>query len=209
MHIDVTQHIGSSTRDVSTRSYEGKAARVVSVSRHYHTSPADLWDAITKADRIPRWFLPVTGDLKPGGRYQLQGNAGGQILICEPPRHLTITWEYGGEMSWVEVRLAGDGAGSRLTLEHFSHGGDEHWNQFGPGATGVGWDLALLGLSEHTAAGSAKTAEEGMAWMMSENGKAFVRASSEAWGHAHVAAGTDQATAAAAVARTTAAYTGA
>ena len=48
-----------------------------------------------------------------------------------------------------------------------------------------------------------------MAWMMSENGKAFVRASSEAWGNAHVAAGTDHATAEAAAAQTTAAYTGA
>jgi uncharacterized protein YndB with AHSA1/START domain len=209
MHIDVTQHIGAITREVSARSYEGKAARVVSVSRHYHTGPADLWDAITRADRIPRWFLPITGDLKPGGRYQLQGNAGGQILICEPPRHLKITWEYGGQTTWVELRLASDGSGSRLTLEHFSHGGDEQWSQFGPGATGVGWDLALLGLSEHTVTGSAKTAEEGMAWMMSENGKDFARASSEAWGSAAIAAGEDPAAAKAAESRTAAFYTGA
>ena len=45
--------------------------------------------------------------------------------------------------------------------------------------------------------------------MMSENGKSFVRGSSDAWGRANVAAGTDEATAAAAVAQTTAAYTGA
>ena len=74
---------------------------------------------------------------------------------------------------------------------------------------GVGWDLAILGLSQHIATGSAKTAEEGMAWMMSENGKAFVRASSEAWGRAHIAAGADRAMAEAAAAQTTAAYTGA
>lgn len=209
MHIDVAQYIGSLTREVSTRPYEGKPARVVTVARRYDTSQADLWEAITSAERIPRWFLPITGDLKPGGRYQLQGNAGGEILTCAPPRHLKITWEYGGEISWVEVRIAKDGAGSTLTLEHATHGGDEHWNQFGPGATGVGWDLTLVGLSQHMTTGSAKTAEEGMAWMMSENGKAFVRASSEAWGRAHVVSGADQAAAAAAVSRTTAAYTGA
>lgn len=209
MHIDVTQDIGTVTREVSNRAYEGKPARVVAVSRRYDTSPADLWEAITSADRIPRWFTPITGDLKLGGRYQLQGNAGGQILICQPPRHLKITWEYSGEISWVEVRIAKDGSGSTLTLEHISHGGDEHWNKFGPGATGVGWDLAILGLSQHLATGSAKTAEEGMAWMMSENGKAFVRASSEAWGRAHIAAGVDRATAEAAAAQTSAAYTGA
>ena len=147
MHIDVTQDIGNVTREVSTRAYEGKPARVVVVSRHYETSPADLWEAITSADRIPRWFMPIAGDLKLGGRYKLQGNAGGQILISQPPRHLKVTWEYSGEMSWVEVRIAKDGTGSQLTLEHASHGGDEHWNKFGPGATGVGWDLAILGLS--------------------------------------------------------------
>ena len=96
MNIDVKQDIGNVTREVSTRAYEGKPARVVVVSRRYDTSPADLWEAITSADRIPRWFTPITGDLKLGGRYQLQGNAGGQILICEPPRHLKVTWEYGG-----------------------------------------------------------------------------------------------------------------
>ena len=209
MHIDVTQSIGRATREVSTRSYDGKPARVVAVSHRYDTSPADLWEAITSADRIPRWFTPITGDLKPGGRYQLQGNAGGQILICEPPRHLKVTWEYGGDTSFVEVRIAKDGAGSKLTLEHAMHGGEDHWNKFGPGATGVGWDLALLGLSQHTVTRSAKTAEEGMAWMMSENGKAFVRASSEAWGQAHIAAGADRAAAEAAASQTTAAYTGA
>ena len=209
MDIDVTQHIGSSNREVASRNYDGKPARVVAVSRRYDTGPADLWEALTSAERIPRWFAPITGDLKLGGRYQIQGNAGGQILGCEPPRHLKITWEYGGDTSYVEVRIAKDGAGSRLTLEHAMHGGQDHWNQFGPGATGVGWDLALLGLSLHAATGSAKTAEEGMAWMMSENGKSFVRESSEAWGRAYVASGADAATAAAATSRTTAAYTGA
>ena len=31
---------------------------------------------------------PISGDLRLGGRYQLQGNAGGEILVCEPPQHL-------------------------------------------------------------------------------------------------------------------------
>ena len=68
--------------------------------------------------------------------------------------------------------------------------------------------LALLGLGQHIDTGSAKTAEEGMAWMLSDNGKSFVHESSEAWGAAAIAGGEDAAAAKAAVSRTTAAFTG-
>ena len=44
-----------------------------------------MWDAVTSAERIPRWFLPISGDLRLGGRYQLEGNAGGEVLECAPP----------------------------------------------------------------------------------------------------------------------------
>ena len=206
MHIDVPQHIGAVTRRVSSRTENSKETRVVAVSRTYSTTPDDLWNALTAAERIPRWFLPITGDLRLGGRYQLQGNAGGEILACEPPRHLKITWEYGGQTSWVDVRIAKQGAGSHLTLEHTMFP-DDHWKEFGPGATGVGWDLALIGLTQHVA-GSMGDPKEGMAWMMSDNGKSFVRASSDAWGAAAIASGEAAEVAEAAVSRTTAAYTG-
>ena len=42
------------------------------------------------------------------------------------------------------------GPTTRLTLEHIAHEDEEglkFWDQFGPGAVGVGWDLALLGLA--------------------------------------------------------------
>lgn len=209
MEIDVTQHIGAIDRQVTTRDHEGKPARVATASRTYSTTPGDLWDAVTSPERVPRWFLPLTGDLRLGGRYQLQGNAGGEILVCDRPKHLKITWEYGGDTSWVDVRIEPHGAGARLTLEHVAYVSDERWDRFGPGAVGVGWDLTLLGLAQHVENRAAKTAEEGMAWMMSENGKAFVRESSDAWGRASAASGTEAKAAADAAARTTAFYTGA
>ena len=73
------------------------------------TDAADLWDACTNIDRIPRWFLPITGDLKVGGQYQLEGNASGTILTCDPPRAFTATWEYGGDVSWIEVHVTDQG----------------------------------------------------------------------------------------------------
>jgi len=142
MKFDIARCIGAVTREVASREHEGKPARVVVASRSYDGAIEDVWDALTNAERIPRWFLPISGDLRLGGRFQLQGNAGGEILRCEPPRLLAVTWEFGGSMSWVTVTLALEGAGAtRLELEHMMPAGGEHWEQFGPGAVGVGWDL--------------------------------------------------------------------
>ena len=58
------------------------------ISAVYDTTLDDLWDACTNAERIPRWFLPVSGELRDGGRYQLEGNAGGTIERCDPPTRL-------------------------------------------------------------------------------------------------------------------------
>ena len=206
MTIDIAAHIGAVTRSVANRDHEGRAAHVVTATQTYKTSPEDLWDAITSAERLPRWFLPVSGDLKPGGRYQLQGNAGGTILVCDPPRHLKVTWEFGGAVSWVDVRIESANGAARLTLEHLMFD-DDHWQQFGPGATGVGWDLTLVGLDRHIG-GELKSADEGMKWLMSDEGKAFVRESSEAWLTADLAGGENPEQARAAAARTTTAYTG-
>jgi uncharacterized protein YndB with AHSA1/START domain len=207
MKFELSRQIGAVTRAVENRTYEG---RVVVASRTYDTTVEDLWDALTSKERIPRWFLPVSGDLRLGGRYQLEGNAGGTITRCEPPRVVGVTWEYGGQLSWVEVRLEPAGAEkTHLELEHIAHVPDELWDQFGPGAVGVGWDMALAGLATHIETGEANDPKAAMAWLGSDDGKQFVHRSSDDWRRASVAAGTDEAAASAAAARTTAAYTGA
>ena len=207
MKIDIVQHVGAVTRAVENRVHDGRPARVVVASRTYDTTPDDLWDALTSRERIPRWFLPISGDLRVGGRYQLEGNAGGTITHCEPPRHVAVTWEYGDQLSWVDARIESTSDGrAHLTLEHIAHVPEPMWDQFGPGAVGVGWDLALAGLGNHIATGDSVTPGEGLAWLLSEDGRAFVRHVSDDWGRASIASGTDEAAAHAAVARTTAAY---
>lgn len=209
MPIPVSQLIGAVTRTVSRRDVEGTPARVVAAARPYGAPPEEVWDALTNPERIPRWFLPVSGDLRPGGRYQLEGNAGGEILQCDRPRHLRITWEMHGQASWLGVRLSEEGSGgTRLELEHVAHVPEDFWDQFGPGAVGVGWDQALFGLEQHFATGERVTPAEAARWVASEEGRSFVRQSSDAWRAASVAAGTDAAAAEAAAARTTAFYTG-
>jgi uncharacterized protein YndB with AHSA1/START domain len=178
-------------------------------TRNYDTTVDDLWDALTNAERIPRWFLPITGDLRLGGRYQLQGNAGGQITRCEPPRDLELTWEMQGQVSWVAVQLsAAAEGGTTLRLEHTAHVPDDMWDKYGPGAVGVGWDQSMLGLERHLATRARVDPQEFAAWVGSDEGRAFIRESSEAWADASIAAGTDESSARAAAERTTAFYTG-
>ena len=208
--IDATGQISAVRRQLGQRVLEAGEARVMTISQTYDASLEDLWDACTNPERIPRWFMPISGDLRLHGRYQLVGNASGTVERCDPPKGFAATWEYGEEVSWIEVRLtpAGDGQ-TRFELEHVAHVDQDRWDQFGPGAVGVGWDLALLGLASHLAAdGSGVTPEESQAWAVSAQGQAFATASSERWGEASVAAGTDAEAARAAVQRTTAFYTG-
>lgn len=207
--MDIANVIGAVTRTVLERDHNGRPARVVEASRSYDAGIAEVWDALTNAERIPRWFLPISGDLRLGGRYQLQGNASGEITACEPPRHLAMTWEYGGDVSWVTVQLREEARDATLLhLEHVAYVDDERWEQYGPGAVGVGWDMALMGLARYLASGSAVDPAEAMAWLGSEDGKRFVGQSSDDWCRAAIASGTDESRARASAARTTAAYTG-
>ena len=208
--IDVVHQISSVDRRIGSRTLPAGEARTLTVSRVYDTPREDLWDACTNPERLPRWFLPVSGDLRPGGRYELQGNASGTIERCEPPHSLDATWEYGGEATWIELRLTPEADGrTRFVLEHIAHVDDELWAQFGPGAVGVGWDQAIMGLTLHLASGGEPVDRAAVeAWQASDEGRQFTRRSSERWAEASIAAGTDAAEAQAAAARTTDFYTG-
>lgn len=208
--INVSQQINAVARMVGSRVLRAGEARTVTISQAYQAPLEDVWDACTNPERIPRWFLPISGELRPGGGYQLQGNAGGTIESCDPPKGFTATWEYGGDVSWIEVRLTAEPDGStRLVLEHIAHVGDERWAQFGPGAVGIGWDMGFLGLATHLSSGNAVDPQESAAWAGSDEGRQFMAASSERWCEASIAAGTDEARARAAASQVTAAYTGA
>lgn len=207
MTIDVAGLIGAVTREITSREHEGVPARVLVAARTYATTQDDLWDALTNPERIPRWFLPISGDLRLGGRYQFEGNAGGEITGCEPPRRLALTW--GIPVSWVNIELSehADG-GTLLRLEHIAHVPEEMWDQFGPGFVGVGWDEALLGLDQYFSADAVVDPKGAAAWLATDEGKSFVRRSSDAWGLASIAAGTEPGSARAAAERIRAIYTG-
>ena len=205
--IDVTHQINAVARRVEGRTLEAGEARAVVLSQTYDATVDELWDAVTNPERIPRWFLPVTGELEVGGRYQLEGNAGGTITECEPPHRFAATWEFGEAVTWIEVRVsdAGDGR-ARFELEHVAPV-EAHWTEFGPGAVGIGWDQGLIGLTLHLGGVERVDPEAVMAWSMSAEGLDFTRRSGEAWLAADLASGADPDDAKARSDRTIAAYT--
>ena len=136
-------------REIGRRRIAAGQARCAVLRRRYQAEIEDVWDACTDPQRINRWLLPVSGDLRPGGSYRLEGNAHGEILRCEPPRLLAVTWVYGDRPAdEVELRLSphADG-GTLLELEHASvcetapDGVSDAI--FG---VGVGWEPALYAL---------------------------------------------------------------
>lgn len=204
--IDGDQQILAVSRGVTDREFEGRPARVVVLAQSYPTGIDDLWDAVTNTERLPRWLGPVSGDLRLGGRFQLEDNAGGTITACEPPASFDATWEFGGGVSWIEVRLqAVDDGHTRLELRHIAHP-DDFWEQYGPAAVGIGWDLSLLGLQLHLTSGAEAPPEAGE-WPTTPDGVRFMTESGHAWAVADAAGGQDAAIAQAAAGRTIEFYT--
>ncbi|MGN7704764.1 SRPBCC family protein [Cellulosimicrobium sp. 22601] len=206
---DFTAELEAARRSVGTGTLPAGEARVLTIERTYPADVEDVWDAVTDPERIPRWFLPVTGDFRVGGTYQVEGNAGGEIRACDAPTLLRLTWVMGPptpeDSSVVELRLApAPDGGTTLTLEHTAVVPPEMWDVYGPGAVGVGWDGALLGLALHLDGAGPLDPEQVLA---SPELRAFNVASSAAWGTALAAAdglGADEV--AARVAATTAFY---
>jgi uncharacterized protein YndB with AHSA1/START domain len=207
--IDIAREIQAVQREVRDGRIPAGAGRSVVLRRDYDAPIEDVWDALTNPERIGRWFLPISGDYRVGGRYQFEGNAGGEILACEAPNRLKATWVLGepasaADVSEVEVRLSsiGDGA-TRLQLDHTAVVPEDRWNEYGPGAVGVGWEGGLLGLDLHLRGGSI---DDPLAWQLSDEYREYATRSSQAWGDANRAAGADPDAAARAVANTTAFY---
>jgi len=143
--IDIPAQIGAIHRIVRRTPREDGGENVtVLASRSYAADPEDAWSALTDPSRVARWFMPLSGDLRVGGNFQLEGNAGGVILECDRPRRFRVT--FGGETSILEVRLApAENGTTRLELEHTV---PIEMAQSGAGAlwVGPGWDGGLMAL---------------------------------------------------------------
>jgi uncharacterized protein YndB with AHSA1/START domain len=181
---DVLAEIADTAREVARRGGGDDELVAVTVRREYPAEPADVWAAVTDPVRLARWFAPVSGDLREGGTFAVEGNADGEIRECVPPSSLTLT--LGGPVSVVRVRLTPAGEGTVLELEHtvpVAFAGS------GAGAlfVGPGWDVALLGLALHV---RGEDVGDPVAWEADEQLRRFSAASVDAWVHTVTASGT-------------------
>jgi len=204
MTSDMWNRLGEADRSLRTDTRDGDEVWVLVVEKDYPAPVDQVWHAVTTGERISRWLGPVSGDLELGGRFQIEGNAGGTVLQCEAPRLLEVTWEFGGGLSWVQVTLTEAAEGTRLRLEHSASVDDDTRKQFGPGALGIGWELGLGGLGLHLA---DPTEPSGDPDYGDPGYPAYVRRVGAAWMEADIAAGTGPEEARVAAERCVAAYT--
>lgn len=185
--MNIAGEINEVIRTIAT---SGKSHQIA-LERTFDTDAIDLWNACTNPQRLSRWFEPVRGDLALGGRYTLTSSGTeGSILRCEAQHHLAITWEYEGEISYVDVDVIPT-AEERTVLRvtHHVPPGD-HWETYGPGATGVGWEEGLRALSLHLAGDARSAPEETEGFASSSEGRSLTRLVANAWGRADEEAGT-------------------
>ena len=142
--IDIARHLSAVHREVSAKP-ETETVRVL-LRRSYDAEIDDVWSAVTDPERVRRWFLPLTGDLRVGGTFNLEGNAGGDILDCQPPGLLRVT--FGGPTSTVELRLTPDAERDGATVLELDHSVPLAMAGSAAGAlyVGPGWDGAVMGL---------------------------------------------------------------
>ncbi len=203
MH-DLIAELDQARRAVADGELRGASAHVVELRRQLRAPVADVWNACTDPERVRRWFLPLSGELRPGGRFQLEGNAGGTITTCEPPHRLQVTWGFAkAAPSSVALELTslGDDA-TALVLRH-TVADDDQWARYGPGAVGVGWDLPIAALATFVVGDGLPTGDELMGDPRTTD---FMRQSAIVWGAAHIAAGAGPETAEDAAAQTSSFY---
>src|ERR1700741_247404 len=173
--IDIAAKLEVIPREVGRRPAEEGEVVGALLRRTYAAAPADVWEAVTDPDRVRRWFLPLTGDLRVGGTFQLEGNAGGEILHCERPKLLEVT--FGGPTSKLELRLTAKGDDTVLELDHtvpMAMAGS------GAGAlyVGPGWDGALLALGMYL---RGEAIEDPVAAASSPEAQEVSRGAVQAW----------------------------
>jgi uncharacterized protein YndB with AHSA1/START domain len=134
------------------RAISAGEARVAVFTRTYETTVEDLWDACTDPERLRRWYVPVTGDLRVGGTFQQVNMGSGTIEVCDAPTLLKLS--LGGGADEIEVRLSpgADEGTAVLELQHAttfdSHdiGGETYDAIF---CMGGGYYPRLLALDQH------------------------------------------------------------
>ncbi len=115
--MSVTGSSSEPAPELHQRDIAAGPARVAVFRRTYSAPVEDVWDACTNPERLRRWYVPVTGDLRLGGTFEQAMMGSGLVMRCDPPRLLHVA--LGGGVDEIELHLApADDGGTSLELEH-------------------------------------------------------------------------------------------
>jgi uncharacterized protein YndB with AHSA1/START domain len=114
--------------------------------RRYDANPDEVWAALTKPESIGRWlFADAVLEPRVGGDFRLRWNeneAGGSVLVWEPPRTLEVEWNETDVRSILRIEITSVGNGTALALEH------RNITQKAAIGMGAGWHAHLEALGE-------------------------------------------------------------
>lgn len=105
------------TPELRRRAIPAGEARVAVMKRTYDATVEDVWSACTDPERLARWYVPVTGDLRVGGTFEQQNMGSGEIVACEAPSHLRLSLGGGADEIELWLREVGDGM-TELEIQH-------------------------------------------------------------------------------------------
>ena len=112
----------------SLTNFLDKGPAFVILERTYNASPEAVWQAITNADQMKQWYMPLS-EFRPevGFETSFDVNAKGRdylhiwkVTEVVPNRKISYEWRYGGfpGNSLVTFELTPQGRGTRITLTH-------------------------------------------------------------------------------------------
>ncbi|MET9581091.1 SRPBCC family protein [Streptomyces massasporeus] len=115
----------------------------VRFSRVYDHPVDRVWQFVTDADELERWFPSRAEiELRPGGTVRFSGDphmedSTGRVLAVDPPRHLAFEW--GGDELRFDLEETGEKS-TRLTLTNVLDAQDS------AARNGAGWEVCLAAL---------------------------------------------------------------
>lgn len=97
---------------------------VVTIEDRLGAEAADIWSALTEADRLARWLGEIKGDLRLGGEFSAHFLASGwegtgRVETCEQMKQLVVVTKQtdGEDEHRIEVRLTADGDSTLVVWE--------------------------------------------------------------------------------------------
>ncbi|MEU0899376.1 SRPBCC family protein [Streptomyces massasporeus] len=115
----------------------------VRFSRVYDHPVDRVWQFVTDADELERWFPSRAEiELRPGGTVRFSGDphmedSTGRVLAVDPPRHLAFEW--GGDELRFDLEATGEKS-TRFTLTNVLDTEDS------AARNGAGWEVCLAAL---------------------------------------------------------------